>query len=185
MFKYSIYANGKMMRFTNPDRSVLLNTIQLSYKENNIIFDRAEVDKAITRQSGLLVKKSNPGLQMVVSGATAVIKNLAGSTVSNHEIVRRSAICEECPLRGKVGGCSSCGAAGKIARWANSLRAKMKLQIEIPDGVKSYFCGICQCSLALMVTTKYENFHTETEEKNMSRPDACWLKKTSPNFTNE
>lgn len=185
MFRYSEYANEKMWSFKHSSKDALIQLIKISFEQNNIIFDRDKISKAIDRQSKIFVKPKKPGLAEVARGAAALIKNLSGISVSSQEITRRAKICASCPLVDSIGGCSSCGAAGKITQWANQIRAKRKLQIEIPQEIKSKFCGFCNCALALMVMTRREDFESESNEKNGMRPDNCWLKKTSTNFTNE
>lgn len=184
-YKFTNVVGGKVVSMSNQDKTALILSVQDIYKKNNITFDKDAVSKAIDRQSRVLSRTQNPGLQKVISGASALIKNLAGSGVSSKEMNRRAGICASCPLHGTIGGCSSCGAAGKVAQWNNALRSKLKLSSQIPSEIKSGFCGICQCSLSLMVVTKISNFYTESDETNLKRPDSCWLKRTSINFTNE
>ena len=185
MYKYSEYQNSQWYKFEHKDKQSLLLMIQSHYQKNNLIFNSGQIFAAIDRQSPLKAISAKPNLQAVVRGASALLKTLSGVSVSDKEIVRRSNICKNCPLIDEIGGCNSCGTAGKITRWANSLRAKRKLQIEIPDEIKRQYCGFCQCALALMVITPHREFENEREEKNQTRPDNCWLKKTSINFTNE
>lgn len=185
MFKYSEYQAGTWHKFEHKDKNTLLLTIQAHYQKNNLIFNHKDIFAAIDRQSPLKTAVQKPNLQAVVRGAAALLKTLSGVSVSNEEITRRSNICVACPLVDAIGGCSSCGAAGKITQWANGIRAKRQLQIEIPDSIKRQYCGFCQCALALMVLTPHKEFQPENDSKNQTRPDNCWLKRTSNNFTNE
>lgn len=185
MYKYSEYQAGNWHKFEHKEKQSLLLIIQSHYKKHNLIFSGEMISAAIDRQSPLKTAAQKPNLQAVVRGASALLKTLSGISVSNQEITRRSNICASCPLIDSIGGCNSCGAAGKITQWANSLRAKRKLQIEIPDSIKRQYCGFCQCALALMVITPHKEFENEREEKNQTRPDNCWLKRTSANFTHE
>lgn len=184
-YKYSFAWKGKLESFSNDDKNALIAMASEFFKKNNINFSASDLSKGIDRQSKLTTAKKTLSLRDVVSGANAVIKYMGGSSVSNNEIVRRSFICEMCPMIEKIGGCGPCGAAGKISSFVNAVRQKMGISIAIPNQTKNSYCGICGCSLALLVVTKKENFHQESLEENSKRPDKCWLKTTSTNFTNE
>lgn len=184
-YKYTIYALGKLNNFANSDFAALVEAIRAFYKENNIIFHQPTIEAAIKRQSKILTAPVGVNLAKAAAGARALIKSLMGSAVSPQEMSRRSAICASCPMKSEITGCQSCGMAGKISKFANELRAKKGSQAAIPSEVKTSYCGVCNCGLALMVLTKIEDFYAETPEVNGRRPDMCWLKTTSPNFTNE
>lgn len=183
-YKYSIVWGGKLYQFARNDKDVLVTDVVKFFRENNINFNFADLNKAIDRQSKLTTPPTRIGLAEAVNGAKAVLKYAGGNSVSSQEIIRRSEICAACPLIDRIGGCSACGAAGRIAGFINNLRAKLKLQIEIPATVKSSFCPVCKCSLALMVVSEKIAFN-EPLSLNSTRPDNCWLKTTSKNYTNE
>jgi hypothetical protein len=184
-YKYTFVWKGQLRSFDNEDKNALLADVSAYLNKNNINFTQADLSKAIDRQSKLTPTKKKLALRDVVAGANAVIRYMGGSSVSNDEIIRRSFICEGCPLIEKIGGCGPCGAAGKISSFVNNVRQKMGISIAIPNQTKNSYCGICGCSLALLVVTRKENFHKESSEENSKRPDRCWLKETSTNFTNE
>ncbi len=186
IYKYATGFKGKLHKFENKDRSVLIIEVSDFMRKNNINFTHDTIARSIDRQSGLAAKASKTiGLAAAASGAVALVKNLAGVAVSNEEVVRRSSICASCPMITRIGGCGPCGAAGKISQWANKIRSGKGLQIQIPSEVKHSYCGFCQCALSLMVLTKAKDFHAESPGKNMTRPDICWLKTTSKNYTHE
>jgi hypothetical protein len=182
---YAVVLNGKLQKFDSSDKAVMLSRIEAFYRENNFSFDRQSISNSIDRQSKLLSKPKKLTLGQAATGAMALIKSIAGSSVSNEELMRRSAICEGCPLISLIGGCSSCGAAGKISNWANSIRSSKGLQVAIPSTVSQSYCGVCSCALALMVVTKRADFHDESDKENSRRPDVCWLNRSSTNYTNE
>lgn len=184
-FKYAIGYQGQLHRFDGPSKHVVFEKVIEFLKKNNINYSADDIMRAIERQSGISVPSKKIGFNEAMTGALAIVKFTAGKSTSAMEIQRRSAICSACPLASTVGGCMSCGIGGKIAKTINAIRAKKGSTIAIPSEIKSKFCGFCKCSLPLMVVTKVEDFHPETKEVNNTRPDNCWLKATSKNFSNE
>jgi len=184
-YKYTFAWKAQVHSFKNDDKNALLAEVKAFMLKNNITFNENDLSIGIDRQSRVTAQKKKIGLKEAMSGANAVIKYLGGNSVSNDEIVRRSYICESCPLKNQIGGCGPCGAAGKIASFVNIVRQKMGISIAIPNSTKSSYCGFCDCALALLLVTKRENFHKELPEVNSKRPDNCWLKTTSKNFSNE
>ena len=185
MNKYTVVHNGQLHRFDGPTRQVVFEKVVEFMKKSNINYSADDLLKAIDRQSGFVLKPKSIGFNDAMSGALALIKFTAGKSTSATEILRRSAICAACPLSSQVGGCFSCGVGGRIAKAVNAIRAKKGSTIPIPAEVKSRFCGFCKCALPMMVVTRIEDFHSETPEVNQTRPDNCWLKTTSTNFSNE
>ena len=184
-YKYSIAINGKFYKFSNHDKLVLLSQVSEFLRDNNIIFSEADLLKAIERQSKISEQKKKLSFKQAVYGANALIRYAGGDSVSYKEIERRSSICSNCPLISEVEKCGPCGTAGKIARFIGEMKTKLKLSYPIPEEIKYSYCGVCDCSLALMTVTKIENFHKESNLINERRPDCCWLKTTSKNYSNE
>lgn len=184
-FTYAIVVSRQLHRFNNNDKDALFQEVSEFLRKININFTNESLMKQIERQSLSRPKNAKIGLSEAVTGALATVRSIAGISVSDAEIIRRSEICNACPLVDRIGGCGSCGLAGKISSWANKIRSTKGSQIAIPSEVKSSYCGFCSCALAVMVLTKYQDFHYESPEKNATRPDGCWLKTTSTKFTNE
>lgn len=180
-YKYAVVVKGELKKFDSTDKAVLENRIATFFRDQGITYDRNTVSVSIDRQSRVVKKTKEITIADAANGAKAMIKNLAGSTVSNGEILRRSAICAACPLIASISNCTSCGMSGKIAKWNNKIRAARGLQIPIPSDVSHSFCDVCSCSLSLMVLTKRVDF----VDKEEGRPDNCWLNKNSKNYTNE
>lgn len=120
-----------------------------------------------------------------IRGAKAFIKYLAGKAASNKEIQRRSNICIGCLEVSSVSDCLGCGGSGKIANSVNSVRAAKGQETLIPDSIKDKYCGICDCSLTMLITAQHKDLKPESEPKNLLRPNHCWLKVGSSNFTKE
>lgn len=180
-YTYAVAWNSKLYKFSNSNKAVLMDEVMTFLRKNNINYSDRDISKAIDRQSRIVSQKKRIGLAEAVSGAKAILRYTTGSSVESSEIQRRSAICAACPLINRLGGCAPCGAAGKIANFVSLLRSTLKLQEPIPNEVKSSYCGVCQCSLALMVVSKMDAFN-ETTEQNGKRPDNCWVKKSSINY---
>lgn len=185
IYKYAEAYKGKLYKFQNEDKNALLAEVHSFFKKNNINFSNDLLLKAIDRQSKIKINPGKVTFQSAISGAMAVIRYTTGSSVSTAEMIRRSDICARCPMLSQISTCMACGGAGKIARFINGIRAAKKVESSIPSEVKASYCGVCSCSLALMVVTKIKDFHTESEAENRRRPDVCWLKTTSTNFKNE
>ncbi len=121
----------------------------------------------------------------VVSGAKAAIQYFTGKAATNEEILRRASICQGCSLISSVSDCMGCGGSGRLAKITNDIRAAKGKEVALPFSIKDKYCSVCQCSLALMTVTQYEHIAPESDEKQSQRPDHCWLKKTSNNFTKQ
>jgi hypothetical protein len=180
-YRYNFGWRGSLYRFSNSNFDIIKAEVVSFLVKNNINYDPASLDKSILRQSSIADKKKRIGLAEAVSGAKALLRYASGSTASTLEIERRAGICKDCPLIDRIGGCAPCGAAGKIANFVNSLRTSLRLDQPIPSSIKSSYCGVCDCSLALMVPSKMSAF-SESESQNLQRPDICWIKKTSTNY---
>lgn len=181
-FKYAIGHAGRLHKFEADHKQVVMVQAIDFMKKNNIKYSESELSAAIDRQSKILTAPKKLTLADAIHGAKAVLKYTTGASASTDEILRRSKICADCPLRSKVGGCMSCGAAGAIARFVNTVRSTMKVSTQIPSEVRSHYCNHCGCSLALIVVSKMDAFSFENDTKNNQRPDMCWLKRTSTSY---
>lgn len=180
-----MWYKGTLERFSGQSLEVVFEKVIEFLKKNNINYSNEDIKKAIKRQSGISTPIKKLGFAEAFNGAMAALKFTTGKSTSSKEIIRRSDICASCPLIDIVGGCFSCGMGGKIAKAINEVRAKKGSTIKIPSEVNTKFCGFCSCSIPLMVVTNLEDFYSESTEVNNKRPDVCWLKKTSTNFTLE
>lgn len=183
-YRYAFGWNGKLHKFSNNNREVLFSEVIQFLNKNNINYSKDDISKAIDRQSKMVTDTHKASFSEVVTGAAAILKYTGNQSVSDAEISRRASICKSCPSITQIKQCSACGTAGKIANFVSNLRVKLKLQSPIPNEVKYSYCNVCKCSLALMVVSQKDAFN-EAESQNLSRPDICWMKKTSTNYTNE
>lgn len=187
LYVYKTIWNKQPINFQDPNKDRLMIMVEQWHQKNNINYSRESISYQIDRQSKVVKpeEKKKKTFAEVLNGAAALVKYTVGSSASNQEITRRSQICLQCPVRSAVGGCAPCGAAAKIANAVNQIRAKKGAQMAIDSDLRNQYCKVCDCGLPLMLLTEYKDFHYESEEMNIRRPDFCWLKRTSPNYTHE
>jgi hypothetical protein len=192
LYKYSFYYNGELYKFSGPDFDRVYSEVANKHNELNIKFDPASLKKSIERQSGSKVTsnsipehRKSKSLADIKRGAMALIKYTAGDSASKEEIKRRVEICKGCSLNQEAAGCRSCGMANTLTNFVKEVKNFKKVSTSIADDVKDRYCGICGCSLFLLSVTKMKDFYNETPQVNARRPDYCWLKENSPNFTHE
>lgn len=102
-----------------------------------------------------------------ISGALkAYIAATKQETVSAEDAEERSKICRKCPKRIPTRGISRVSRMlADLARLHNS-----------DQNIANYSCGICSCSLALLVPSLPENLHQDTEEQKTERLKTyCWM----------
>ncbi len=107
---------------------------------------------------------------MRTTDITAALKAYAeatrGNTVSADVFARRISICKTCPKRRRVSGLK-----GRISQIMGSLSIKHK----VPREVSESSCGVCGCSLLLLVPALEENLHKDSEKERRERPVTCWF----------
>ena len=110
-------------------------------------------------------------MSLNLKGAMAAIRAFQearrGNVVSTTEIVNRGSICAKCPKRVPTTGVSTVSAV--LGRMANKHL--------VPKDVSQYSCGVCGCSLMLLLPASEENIHKDTAEERTQRPEQCWLLK--------
>jgi hypothetical protein len=184
--KFILRANKKSITFTANTKEELMAIVKDHCEKNNINFAASVVSAHIDAQNNFSKpKEKKVSISDAYNGARAVLRYVAGNSVSNAELNRRAEICRTCPQLKITSGCMSCGAGGRIARLVNTIRAYKKSESQVPKPVENKYCGVCSCSIPMMILTRYKDFYKEATSKNSTRPDNCWLKETSENFTNE
>lgn len=114
------------------------------------------------------------------TGGAALVGVVSGNTVNQDEIDRRSAICLGCKELEEMRGCSACGFAGKLSSLVNSVKHSFGGGYSLPNNLDRHSCGICKCSLAVILPSKIQAFKEKQFDK--TRPDICWIRKDSKNF---
>ena len=97
----------------------------------------------------------------------AFIHAVGGVTVSAEEIARRANICEACPKR-RTGN----GVEEGISKFLGRLANKHK----VPEEVAGYHCGVCGCSLMLLVPATEKDLHKDSAAEAADRPAGCWIR---------
>lgn len=108
---------------------------------------------------------------MNLTGATAAIRAfkeaLNDHVVDEREVMRRVAICQACPKLKRDTGVKT-----GISRMLGNLANKHRL----PDEIKGKSCGVCGCSMMLLLPANTESLHKDNEDESKIRPTTCWMK---------
>ena len=97
---------------------------------------------------------------------TAFTHATRGETVNEDELMRRHRICLACPmLRQKS------GAETQVSAILGGLANRHK----VPRDVSKKMCGVCGCSMLLLLPALPADLHKDTEEEESVRPDRCWV----------
>jgi hypothetical protein len=107
---------------------------------------------------------------MNTNGALAAIKAfkeaLNGNVVSEQEVLRRTMVCAICPKLKRDTGVKT-----GISRMLGNLANKHRL----PDEIKGKSCGVCGCSLMLLLPATDKDLHVDSPEQAKERPKSCWM----------
>lgn len=137
----------------------------------------------VVKEGGKTVRRS-VSMTDAARAAKALVQVVRGGNVDQQEYQRRLDICNKCPLKSKVSDCMGCGASGKVSRFIMDFKSRLGLGYKIDTKDGAMFCKICGCSLSLLLVTQLKNYKTESDLENSKRPNACWLKRMSPNYIN-
>ena len=170
--------NGKLEKFSHENADTLFVIVSDYLTKHNINFSSNDLKASIQRQSRVKPKSGKVTFSDAVNGARALLRYASGETVPHEEIYRRSRICLQCPLRSTISMCGACGTAGKIANFITKFKQGLGVKSSIDSDIQHSYCGVCSCSLGLMVVSSMKSFHLEKS----GRPDACWLNPKSPNY---
>lgn len=91
-----------------------------------------------------------------------------GNTVDQQTVRDRARICKGCPKRRIVANATT-AVSKLLGRMANKHR--------VPDDVSRYSCGVCGCSLMLLLPAQKEHLHKDSPEEAAERPEHCWVPK--------
>lgn len=101
-----------------------------------------------------------------LTAAKAFTHALSGDVVSADEIRRRAAICSTCPQRKLVRNRTS-----QISQTLGMIANRHR----VPRDIKDYACGVCGCSLMLLIPATKKDLHEDSPEESEKRPERCWL----------
>jgi hypothetical protein len=103
----------------------------------------------------------------ITAALRAYTEATKGNTVDAAEFNRRISICKACPKLKRVSGLT-----GRVSQILGSLSIKHK----VPRDVSGSSCGVCGCSLLLLVPALPQNLHKDSPDEAKKRPATCWLK---------
>lgn len=109
-------------------------------------------------------------LRDAASAIKAATQAGRGNVVPPEELQRRAAICERCPMRQFVG-------AGALDR-ASQVLGMMVNRHRVPKSLTTYKCGVCGCSLMMLLPARTEDLHKDTPEQASYRKHTapgCWV----------
>jgi hypothetical protein len=108
---------------------------------------------------------------MNANGAIAAMKAfkeaMDGNVVTAEELLRRQRICNRCPKKRR-----DVGVKTAISRMIGNIANKHR----VPEEVKGFSCGVCGCSLMLLLPATKKDLHVDNAEEAKERPDSCWIK---------
>jgi len=102
-----------------------------------------------------------------MAAIAAFQRALSGKVVSPEEVRRRHNVCMKCPKRERVGRDMS-----TISKFLGMLANRHR----VPKDVSGSKCGVCGCSLMLLLPATVEDLHADSEEESKKRPETCWMK---------
>lgn len=110
-------------------------------------------------------------MRIRIQDAQAAVKAfreaVRGNVVPDDEILRRVEVCKACPKRRLNQGFPT-----RVSQVLGALSSKYRVH---PD-MRDYSCGVCGCSLLLLLPATAENLHRDSEAERAARPAKCWLK---------
>jgi hypothetical protein len=193
--RYVFAFNGQRVAFSAGSADDLIRAVQEFARLRDVQMSDDEIAKLICKSNGYEYKdglysktiqpkfnKPNLNLAAVKSACGAMLQTLKGNNVPEAEIARRWEICKNCPAKTNVSDCMSCGGAGRVSSWLQSIRGAAGKMFRLEQETGMTFCGLCGCSHALLITTKMEFQKPESEKQNQQRPEQCWLRYDSQNY---
>lgn len=149
------------------DRGAIYNEVLSTIQKKNI-----KVSK----------NKQKVSFKEALQAGKASLKIITGQIVSQKEIGRRWEICDKCPAKTETKECFSCNRAKFLAQITHEIKGIFGTEVKFPGESKKFSCGVCGCSLAMLLPTKTSDLHEDTPQQKELRPDFCWMSKGSPNY---
>lgn len=143
----------------------------------------SEIIAAVQKKNSKVgkVKKSVTFKESMQAGKAA-LKIIKGDMVGPKELERRWSICKNCPALSETSECFRCNRAKFLAEITHSVKGIFGTEIKFPGESKKFSCGVCGCSLSMLLPTKTNDLHKDTPEQAEARPDFCWMTEGGPNF---
>lgn len=109
------------------------------------------------------------GLAEVVAGTKALIGWFKHGSVDEAEIIRRTYVCNDCPMNLPIAGCQGC-AASSLYSLINAIVVK-----PLPSDAVLGSCAVCKCSLKSKVRMKLDDLPPLTPAQREQLPERCWI----------
>ena len=112
----------------------------------------------------------------------AAVKITTGDIVSKKEMNRRWQICKNCPQKTNTKECFGCNAAKFLSEITKATKSMFGTKVDLPGESKRFSCGVCGCSLSMLLPTKTEHLHQDNDAQAQRRPAFCWMKEDGHNY---
>lgn len=143
----------------------------------------AEVIAAVQKKNIKVGKtRKSVSFKEAMQAGKAALKIIKGVMVGNKEMERRYNICKSCPAISETSECFRCNRAKFLAEITHTLKGVFGEDVKLPGESKKFSCGVCGCSLSMLLPTKTADLHQDTPEQAERRPDFCWMSKGGPNY---
>jgi hypothetical protein len=103
----------------------------------------------------------------ILAAANAFKDAIKGDVVDDATIASRTEICLKCPKRQRNSG---------IITRVSKILGDLANRHRVPDSIAGYRCGVCKCSLMLLVPATEKDQHKDSPQEAKRRPASCWMK---------
>jgi hypothetical protein len=103
----------------------------------------------------------------ILAAANAFKDAIKGDVVDNATILSRTETCLKCPKRQKNQGIIT-----RVSKILGDLANKHR----VPKDIAGYRCGVCKCSLMLLIPATEKDQHKDSPQEEKRRPLTCWMK---------
>lgn len=175
-FKY-IY-NRQVVKFSGDSVSQILFRVASYLTNRGETPDLEDIKKKIENQLRVVPQKKRiPRLSEAYHAGMALFRQASGKTVEQKVVDERTKICLNCPKRSQTSLCTACGGLSKATQLLNSIRGLTKNALNINPSLKSDYCGVCGCSLPLLLVTDANYLPKDDPAQDRERPEFCWIRK--------
>lgn len=158
--------------FGNSDYNIIYNELKVTHPKEDLSLKG--IAKGISKIRQVTVSNAWDALK----ASTKIVK---GEVASQKEIDRRSEICLKCPMAVETSDCRSCSGTWSttLAQLTDEVRNKTGVNFRISDTLKAKFCGVCGCTLMMLIASLKKNLHKDDEKQKSLRPEECWMNDTT------
>lgn len=103
----------------------------------------------------------------ITAAARAFKDAIKGDVADDATIAERAKICSKCPKRRLKSG---------FVTRVSKILGDLANQHRVPKEIANYSCGVCKCSLMLLIPATEKDFHKDSPQEAKNRPASCWMK---------